>query len=173
MLARARQRLVGTGIRRNPEESVVNAGIPVPQEFLQKNPVKATKNQNSGDPLQNHVPVKNSSGKHRNKKKSSGILFLLYLSPQNKFLSNRNRQPSYLLSNFLVACICAWRHFLGVHLYSNYNIGPQNFERVLCLILLSHLVESLSSAILRCQSYLQECISRKGLLHNSEGSVLS
>jgi hypothetical protein len=27
---------VGTGIRRNPEGSIVNAGIPVPQEFLQK-----------------------------------------------------------------------------------------------------------------------------------------
>ncbi len=35
------------GIRRNPEESVVKAGIPVPQEFLQKNSVKAAKNRNS------------------------------------------------------------------------------------------------------------------------------
>jgi hypothetical protein len=34
------------------------------------------------------------------------------------------------------------------------------------------LVESVSSAsILHCQSYLQECISRRGLLHYSEGSV--
>ncbi len=41
----------------------------------------------------------------------------------------------HLLGNFLVACICAWRHFLGVWLYSNYNIGHQNFERVLYLIL--------------------------------------
>jgi hypothetical protein len=55
------------GIRRNPEESIVNAGIPVPQEFLQKIPVKAAKNRNFCDPLQNHVPVKNSSGKHRKK----------------------------------------------------------------------------------------------------------
>ncbi len=39
------------GIRRNPEESIVNAGIPVPQEFLQKIPVKAAKNRNSCDPL--------------------------------------------------------------------------------------------------------------------------
>jgi hypothetical protein len=23
----------------------------------------------------------------------------------------------------LVACICAWRYFLGVQLYSNYTIG--------------------------------------------------
>jgi hypothetical protein len=62
------------GIRRNPEESGVNTGIPVPQEFIQKNPVTAAKNRNSCDHLQNHVPVKNSSGKHRKKKTSSGIL---------------------------------------------------------------------------------------------------
>ncbi len=42
---------------------------------------------------------------------------------------------SHLLGNYLVACICAWCHFLGVWLYSNYNICCQNFERVLCLIL--------------------------------------
>jgi hypothetical protein len=36
--------LAGTGIRRNPEESIVNTGIPVPQEFLRKIPVKAAKN---------------------------------------------------------------------------------------------------------------------------------
>jgi hypothetical protein len=53
------------GIRWNPEESGVNIGIPVPQEFLQKNPVNAAKNRNSCDPLQNHIPVKNSSGKCR------------------------------------------------------------------------------------------------------------
>jgi hypothetical protein len=68
--------MVGTGIRRNPEES---GGIcckrrTVPQEFLRKSPVKVAKNRNSSDPLQNHVPVKNSSRKHREKKKSSGIL---------------------------------------------------------------------------------------------------
>jgi hypothetical protein len=62
------------GIRRNPEESGVNTGIPVLQEFLQKIPVTAAKIRNSCNPLQNHVPVKNSSGKHRKKKKSSGIL---------------------------------------------------------------------------------------------------
>ena len=74
--------------------------------------------------------------------------------------------------HFLVACICAWRHFMEVWLYSNYNIGCQNFERVLCLILPSRLVKSVSSAILHCQSYLRECISRGGLLHYSEGSVV-
>jgi hypothetical protein len=46
------------GIRKNPEESGVNTGIPFPQEFLQKNPVTGEKNRNSCDPLQNHVPVK-------------------------------------------------------------------------------------------------------------------
>jgi hypothetical protein len=62
------------GIRRNPEESGVNTGIPVPQEFLQKIPVNAAKNRNSCDLLQNQVPMKNSSGKRRKKKKFSGIL---------------------------------------------------------------------------------------------------
>jgi hypothetical protein len=66
--------LAGTGIQRNSEESRVNTGIPVPQEFLRKIPVTAAKNRNSCDHLQNHVPVKNSSGKHRKIKKSSGIL---------------------------------------------------------------------------------------------------
>ncbi len=41
----------------------VNTGIPVTQEFLRKIPVKAKKNSNFCDPLQNHVYVKNSSGK--------------------------------------------------------------------------------------------------------------
>ncbi len=78
---------------------------------------------------------------------------------------------AFALGNFFVACICAWRHFLGVQLNSNYTIGHQNFERVLCLILPSYLVESVSSAsILHRQSYLQECVSRRGLLHYSEGS---
>jgi hypothetical protein len=37
------------GILRNPEESGVNTGIPVPQEFLRKIPVKSGKNRNSCD----------------------------------------------------------------------------------------------------------------------------
>ncbi len=79
---------------------------------------------------------------------------------------------AFALGNSLVACICTWHHFLGVWLYSNYTIGHQNLERVLCLFLQSHLAESVSSAsILRCQSYLRECLSRRGLLHYSEGSV--
>ncbi len=32
------------------------------------------------------------------------------------------------LGNFLVACICAWHHFLGVRLYSNYTIGRCNWK---------------------------------------------
>jgi hypothetical protein len=65
---------VGTGIRRNPEESRVNKGIPVPQEFLRKIPVTAAKNRNSCNHLQNHVPVKKFLRKTQEKKKSSGIL---------------------------------------------------------------------------------------------------
>ncbi len=51
---------------------------------------------------------------------------------QGIFLHNPFAQSwcLHLLGNFLVACICAWRHFLGVQLYSKYNIGCQNFERV-------------------------------------------
>ncbi len=72
---------------------------------------------------------------------------------------------AFALGNFLVACMCPWHHFFGVQCH-------QNSERVLCLILPSHLVKSVSSAsILCCQSYLRECISRRGLLHYSEGPV--
>jgi len=39
-----------SGILRIPEESRVNTGIPVPQEFLQKIPVKSEKNRNSATP---------------------------------------------------------------------------------------------------------------------------
>jgi hypothetical protein len=38
------------GIQRNLEESGGNTGIPVPQEFLQKNPVKVAENRNFQDP---------------------------------------------------------------------------------------------------------------------------
>ncbi len=68
-----------------------------------------------------------------------------------------------LLANFLVACICTWRHFLGVQLYSNYTISHQIFERVLCLILPSRLVKSVSSAsILRCQSFSKSASQGEG-----------
>ncbi len=51
---------------------------------------------------------------------------------------------AFALGNFLVARICTWHHFLGVQLYSNYTIGHYNSERVLCFILESHLVKSVS-----------------------------
>ncbi len=79
---------------------------------------------------------------------------------------------AFALGNYLVACICTRCRFSGVRLYSNYTIGCQNLERVLCLILPSHLVITVSSSsILRCQYFLRECITRRGLLHDSEGSV--
>jgi hypothetical protein len=87
--------LAGTGIRRNPEESggiwrnlEESGGIrckcmnSCPARIPAKNPVKVARNRNSRDPLQNHVSVKNSSGKHREKKKSSGILFFTVFEPQ-------------------------------------------------------------------------------------------
>ena len=73
----SQQLLAGTGILRNPPEyggfrgkyrNSCPTGIPA------KNSCKNEKNRNSCDPLQNHVPVKNSSKKRRKKKKSSGIL---------------------------------------------------------------------------------------------------
>ena len=72
------------GIQRNPEESGVNTGIPVPQEFLRKIPVKAKKNRNSCDPLQNHVPVKNSSGKRRKNKILRNPVRNGFLGPKKK-----------------------------------------------------------------------------------------
>ena len=61
---------------------------------MQKNPVKASKNRNSSNPLQNRVPVKNSSEKHRKKRNPQESCFFLFLSPPKRFLSNRNYQPS-------------------------------------------------------------------------------
>jgi hypothetical protein len=78
-----------SGILRNPQES---SGIwskyrnsCPPQEFLQKIPVKSEKNRNYCDPLQNHVPVKNSSGKRR-KKILRNPVRNAFLGPKNKFL---------------------------------------------------------------------------------------
>jgi hypothetical protein len=63
-----------SGILRNPDESGVNTGILVPQEFLQKIPVKSGKNRNSCDlsktTFLRKIPQENT-GKQ---KKSSGIL---------------------------------------------------------------------------------------------------
>jgi hypothetical protein len=72
--------LAGTGIRRNPEESGgIRRNPEKIKEFLPtgipaKNSCKIGKKPEFLRPLQNHVPVKNSSGKRRKKKKSSGIL---------------------------------------------------------------------------------------------------
>ena len=82
----SQQLLAGTGILRNPEDSGVNTGIPVPQEFLQKNPVTAKKKQEFLRPLQNHVPVKKSSGKHRKKRNPQESWQEHFFRPQNEFL---------------------------------------------------------------------------------------
>jgi hypothetical protein len=78
---------VGTGIRRNPVESGGIRGKyrnSCPTGIPAKNSCDIGKNRNSCDPLQKQVPVKNSSGKHRKKKKSSGILFFSVFEPQKK-----------------------------------------------------------------------------------------
>jgi hypothetical protein len=62
-----------SGILRNPEESGVNTGIPVPQEFLRKIPLKSGKNRNSCDPSKNtflrKIPQENT-GKKKNPQES-------------------------------------------------------------------------------------------------------
>jgi hypothetical protein len=54
-------------ILRNPEESGVNTGIPVPQEFLRKIHLKSGKNRNSCDPSKNtflrKIPQENTEKK--------------------------------------------------------------------------------------------------------------
>ncbi len=89
-----------------------------------------------------------------------------------------------VLRHFLAQPFCpvlalafAWQFFSSLHLRLAPFLGSSiviqlqywlsRFWKVLCLILPSRLVESVSSAILCCQSYLQECISRRGLLHYS------
>jgi hypothetical protein len=63
------QLLAGTGILQNPEDSGVTTGIPaLPTGIPAKNSCKNGKTRNSCDPLQNHVPVKNTSGKRRKKR---------------------------------------------------------------------------------------------------------
>jgi len=77
-----------SGILRIPQESGVNTGIPVPQEFLRKIPVKLEKNRNYCDPLQNqnHVPVKKSSGICWKKKILRNPVGNAFWGPKNKFL---------------------------------------------------------------------------------------
>ncbi len=76
----------------------------------------------------------------------------------------------------------AWQLFSSLHLHLVPFLGSSivlqlqywlsKFWKSTVLDSANHLVESVSSAILCCQSYLQECTSRRGLLHYSEGSVL-
>jgi hypothetical protein len=87
---------VGTGTQRNPEES---GGIQSKYRNSCLTGIPAKKSCDSGKkqeflrpPLQPRSCEK-FYVKHRKKKKSSGILFFLFLSPQNRFLSNRNSQP--------------------------------------------------------------------------------
>jgi len=58
------------GIRRNPnpKKSYANIGIPVPQEFLQKIPVKAAENRNFQDPSKITFLGRSSSGNNREKR---------------------------------------------------------------------------------------------------------
>jgi len=60
--------------------------ILVPQEFLRKIPEKTKKKQEFLQPLQNHVPVKNSSGKRRKKEILRNHGKNGFLGPKNKFL---------------------------------------------------------------------------------------
>jgi hypothetical protein len=55
-------------------------GIPV------KIPVTVAKNRNSCNHLQNHVPLKKSSRKHREKRKPQESLQEWFFGPKNKFL---------------------------------------------------------------------------------------
>jgi hypothetical protein len=96
LLARARQRLAGTGIRRNPEES---GGIrskyrnSCPTGISAKKSCDSSKKQEFLRPPPKPCSCEKFLHKTQEKKKSSGILFFLFLSPQNRFLSNRKRQP--------------------------------------------------------------------------------
>jgi hypothetical protein len=76
----------------------------------------------------------------------------------------------------------AWQLFSSLHLRLALFLGSLivlqlqywllKFWKSTVLDSANRLVESVFSAILRCQSYLQECVSRGGLLHYSEGSVV-
>ena len=61
--------------------------------------------------------------------------------------------------------------FLGSSIVLQFHNWSLKFWKSTVLDSANSLVESVSSAILHCQSYLQGCISRRGLLHYSEGSV--
>ncbi len=60
--------------------------------------------------------------------------------------------------------------FLGSSIVLQFQYWSSKFWRSTVLDSANRLVKSVFSAILHCESYLQECISREGLLHYSEGS---
>ncbi len=76
----------------------------------------------------------------------------------------------------------AWKLFSSLHLHLEPFLGSSIVLQLQYWALkiwksnvldsANHLVESVSSAILRCQSCLREWVSRGGLLHYSEGSVV-
>ncbi len=102
------------GIQRNPEESSGNTGIPVPQEFLQKNSCKSGWKQEFSRPLQNHFPVnKFHQKKNRNPQESC---FFLFFSPPNKFQSNSIYQPRHCLLTYYV--VIHWRLVSWAILYN-------------------------------------------------------
>jgi hypothetical protein len=81
---------VGTGIRRNSEESGANTGIPA------KNPVKGSENRKFQDPPPKprsceEIPPKKKNRKKRNPRESWQNGFL---GSKKRIPENRNRQPS-------------------------------------------------------------------------------
>jgi hypothetical protein len=75
-----------SGILRNPQESRVNTGIPVPQEFLRKIPVKPGKNRNSCDLSKTMFLRKNPQENTGKKKVLRNPIRNAFLGPKNKFL---------------------------------------------------------------------------------------
>jgi hypothetical protein len=73
--------LAGTGIQRNPEESGVNTGIPVPQKIPAKNSCDSGKKQEFLRPPPKPCSCEKFLWKTQEKKKSSGILFFSVFEP--------------------------------------------------------------------------------------------
>jgi hypothetical protein len=92
------------GGNRNPEESGASGGIRCKCRNSCPTGIPAKKSCESGEKQEFLRPPPKPRScekflrKTQEKKEISGILFLLFLSPQNKFLSNRNRQPRVYVS---------------------------------------------------------------------------
>jgi hypothetical protein len=88
--------LAGTGIRRNPEES---GGIQskymnsCPTGIPAKNSCDSSKKQQFLRPPPKPRSCEKILQKTRKKRNPQESCFFLFLSPKNRFLSNRNRQP--------------------------------------------------------------------------------